>query len=273
MLFFFCKYCRRVSVSVPSSVIFWMLFNFQKKKKLCISCFSKALFTCDERLMCSLWRHQMFFSEGGLFCQDIKTRTTQMKRFRRVVCEVSCVGFVCSTVKVEPQIPQFTKTPGSCSVLPPAPSVKCIFILIMFLLTVINSLNLPSQHAQSKDIFPHLCIVSEVSGVHFLWYVLYYSDGKWVHVYNCKSLGRLSTRDSLFHSRKLWVQREEDWKLSTPQRNVFFYSRKRKACFAVMEKYQWNEIHFKTYQYLIYFSGKRLHFMSRFCYFRKKGTL
>lgn len=106
----------------------------------------------------------------------------------------------------------------------PSSSIKCIFIFIMFCLTVINSLNLPSQHAQSKDIFPHLCIVSEVSGVHFLWYVLYYSDGKWVHVYICKSVGRLSTRDGLFHSGKLSAQREEDWKLSTPQRNVFFFT-------------------------------------------------
>lgn len=80
---------------------------------------------------------------------------------------MSCAAFVCSTAKAEPQIPQFTKKPGSRSVLPPARSVNCISILIMFFLTV-NSLNLPFQHAQSKDIFPHLCIVSEVSGVHFL---------------------------------------------------------------------------------------------------------
>lgn len=60
----------------------------------------------------------------------------------------------------------------------------------------------------------------------------------------------------LFRSGKLSVQCEEDWKLTTPRQNVFT-SRKKKneACFAVKEKYQWNEIHFKTYQYLFYFSG------------------
>lgn len=46
----------------------------------------------------------------------------------------------------------------------------CVFFYLHHLLltVILNSLNLPSQHAQSKDIFPHLCIVSELSGVHFL---------------------------------------------------------------------------------------------------------
>lgn len=66
--------------------------------------------------------------------------------------------------------PRCTNKPGPCKVLrlPPALSVECIFIDAIFFLTVIlNSLNLPFQGAQSKDIFPHLCIVSEFSGVHF----------------------------------------------------------------------------------------------------------
>lgn len=70
----------------------------------------------------------------------------------------------CSTMKTH--TPQFTNRPGPHSVLPPlapALSVQCIFYSHHLLLTVIlNSLNLPFQHAQSKDIFPHLCIVSEV---------------------------------------------------------------------------------------------------------------
>ena len=46
--------------------------------------------------------------------------------------------------------------------------------------------------------------------------------------------------------------------LETPQQEVLNPEKKKKKTkhvFAVKEKYQWNEIHFKTYQYLFYFSG------------------
>lgn len=50
--------------------------------------------------------------------------------------------------------------------LPTSLSTQMYFYSHHLLLTVIvNSLNLPFQHAQSKDIFPNLCIIS---GVHFL---------------------------------------------------------------------------------------------------------
>lgn len=68
------------------------------------------------------------------------------------------MSFVCQTVRTPHQL-----------------CLSSVFCFLFFnshnlLLTVIlNSLNLPSQHAQSKDIFPHLCIDSEVPGVHFLY--------------------------------------------------------------------------------------------------------
>ena len=72
------------------------------------------------------------------------------------------------------------------------------------------------------------------------------------------------------HGGSVSVQCEEDWKLTTPQQKVFTTRRKYEACFAVKEKYQWNEIHFKTYQYLFYFSGNSFILCADFCYFRKK---
>lgn len=60
---------------------------FQKKKKLCISCFSKALFTCDEHLICSLWHHQTFSwkVENGYSVRTSRRR--RRKWFGRVLCE------------------------------------------------------------------------------------------------------------------------------------------------------------------------------------------
>lgn len=195
-LFFFslffcpCKHCRRVWVFLPlfiSSMLYFFLFF----KKSCISCFSEALFTCDEDLM-SLKVWALTLSDvlleggGGEFCQD--GRLYKIVILFWIVCDMSCV---CLCLCVHEQYSedgntlQFTNRLGPYRVLP-LPLAFClssVFSSQHLLLTVIlNSLNLPFQHAQSKDIFPHLCIVSEVSGVHFLWYTLYYSDGKWVHI-------------------------------------------------------------------------------------------
>lgn len=70
---------------------------------------------------------------------------------------------------------------SQCSPLPPPPlSVERFYSPHLPLTVILNLLNLPFQHAQSKDIFPHLCIVSEVAGVHF--FMIYYADDKWVHI-------------------------------------------------------------------------------------------
>jgi len=95
-----------------------------------------------------------------------------VKLFYWFVCEVGCARVcVCVCVCVSLQYnedthtPQFTNRPGPCSVpLPPTSSVCPVYFYSHHLLltVILNSLNLPFQHAQSKDIFPHLCIVSEV---------------------------------------------------------------------------------------------------------------
>lgn len=59
----------------------------------------------------------------------------------------------------------------------------------------------------------------------------------------------------LFHSEKLPVQCDEDWKLSTLQQKIFTSRKKITKHVLLWEKYQWNDIHFETYQYLFYFSG------------------
>lgn len=57
-----------------------------------------------------------------------------------------------------------------------------------------------------------------------------------------------------------------------PQQKVFT-SRIYKAYLAVKENYQWKEIHFKTYQYLFYFSGNNFILFFRFLLLQEKGTL
>lgn len=82
----------------------------------------------------------------------------------------------------------------------------------------------------------------------------------------CKSVGWFWTWDTLFHSGRLSVRCEEDWKTVKPHSRKFLHSDKKKTkhVFAVIEKYQWNEIHFKTYQYLVYFSGNNFIFCPDF---------
>lgn len=50
--------------------------------------------------------------------------------------------------------------------------------------------------------------------------------------------------------RKFAQQKEEDL--------YVFSFQETKACFAVFKKYQWNDIHFETYQYFFYFSGSSI---------------
>lgn len=75
------------------------------------------------------------------------------------------------------------------AVFPPLSTISVcqVYLYSLLLLTVIlNSLNLPFQHAQSKDIFPHLCIVSDVSGVLFydMCYIILVVNGYISWIYN-----------------------------------------------------------------------------------------
>lgn len=170
-LFFFSSFVKALAkiadvfVSVPLSVIYRILFNFPKKKKkgYVLHVFRKALFNLwwGSDVLKFLNSDTIRSFIGGWWKSILpgQEKTSNDLRFCWFLCAVSCVGFVCSTVKAGTRIPQFTHKPGSCSVPLPAAALSGVFFFLFTpfsVLTVISSLNLPFQHAQSKDIFPHV---------------------------------------------------------------------------------------------------------------------
>lgn len=208
--FFFeclCKYCRHGWV-FPSLVIFWMLYFFFLfsffSEKSCISCFSEALL-----LVTRIWWVEGLSFHTKFYCKVAEVNSVRtvddVKLFYWFACEVGCVRVcVCVCVCVSLQYNEDTHSSVhqqawslQCSpLLPPPTSSVCpvYFYSHHLLLTVIlNSLNLPFQHAQSKDIFPHLCIVSEVLVYIFydMRYIILMVNGyiSWI----CKSIWWLCT--------------------------------------------------------------------------------
>lgn len=150
-----------------------------------------------------------------------------------------------------------TNKPILCSVLPfPSSCLSAQMYLYshhLLLNVIVNSLNLPFQHAQSKDIFPSLCIIS---GVHFLWFVLFSLMVNGYISWLCKIIQWLCTV-SIKGMCLSCSAGGGSYKLSLTEQKDFT-SRKKKACFALKEKYKWNEIHLKTLISVLCFR-KQLH--------------
>lgn len=147
-------------------VFFWMLyfffFNFPKK-----SCFSEALLL----VMSIWWVEGLNFHTVRFYWKVAELKWLLSGQW--ITWNMIFVGFcVRWAVWVLSEVQwrlQHTLRSLPTSLISPSHQL-CLSPQVYFyshhlLLTVIfNSLNLPFQHAQSKDIFPHLCIIS---GVHF----------------------------------------------------------------------------------------------------------
>ncbi len=131
-------------------------------KKSCISCFSEALLL----VMRIWWVEGLSFHTVRFYwrvAEVLSVKTVEdLKWYDFVRLRVAWAVWVCLQYSEDGNThTQFTNRPGPCSVLPFLPALVCrvYFYSHHLLLTVIlNLLNLPFQHAQSKDIFPHLCI-------------------------------------------------------------------------------------------------------------------
>lgn len=139
----------------PLFVIFWTRFHFPKSYVFHVLARHFLLVMSIWCAQCDgIWR--FYWTSGSVY--PVRTPRRRPHRwFVGVRREVSCVGFVCSTVKAEPQIPQFTKKPGSRSVLPPALSVKCISILIMFF-WLLSTRWIYLFNMRDPKIFFHICV-------------------------------------------------------------------------------------------------------------------
>lgn len=106
-------------------------------------------------------------------------------------------GFLCSTVKAGIHIPLFAQQAWflQCSPLPGAAAALSVqlmffFFFLIVIIIIIHTVFCFDCYQLAESTFStcaiqrcfSTCIVSEVSGVHFLHYLLYYSDGKWVHI-------------------------------------------------------------------------------------------
>lgn len=201
LLFFFeclCKYCRHGWV-FPSLVIFWMLyfffflFFFFFSEKSCISCFSEALL-----LVTRIWWVEGLSFHTKFYCKVAEVNSVRtvddVKLFYWFACEVGCVRVcVCVCVCVSLQYNEDTHSSVhqqawslQCSPLLPPPTSSCLSSVFLF---TPSSFDCYSQLAESTF---STCAIQRYfstslysfwgSGVHFLWYALYYSDGKWVHI-------------------------------------------------------------------------------------------
>lgn len=199
--FFFeclCKYCRHGWV-FPSLVIFWMLyfffflFFFFFSEKSCISCFSEALL-----LVTRIWWVEGLSFHTKFYCKVAEVNSVRtvddVKLFYWFACEVGCVRVcVCVCVCVSLQYNEDTHSSVhqqawslQCSPLLPPPTSSCLSSVFLF---TPSSFDCYSQLAESTF---STCAIQRYfstslysfwgSGVHFLWYALYYSDGKWVHI-------------------------------------------------------------------------------------------
>lgn len=197
--FFFeclCKYCRHGWV-FPSLVIFWMLYFFFLfsffSEKSCISCFSEALL-----LVTRIWWVEGLSFHTKFYCKVAEVNSVRtvddVKLFYWFACEVGCVRVcVCVCVCVSLQYNEDTHSSVhqqawslQCSPLLPPPTSSCLSSVFLF---TPSSFDCYSQLAESTF---STCAIQRYfstslysfwgSGVHFLWYALYYSDGKWVHI-------------------------------------------------------------------------------------------
>lgn len=149
------------------------------------------------------------------------------------VCELSHVCCVCSSVcsKSEDGNAVLGSSTGLVFAVFPPLFQQCLcqlyFYSLLLLTVILNLLKLPFQHAQSKDIFPHLCIVSDVSVVHF-YGMLYYSGGKWVHIMDiiiwwlC-TVSENDTELSLFHRGKATSAERRGLKTVQPAAETFLH--------------------------------------------------
>lgn len=151
------------------------------------------------------------------------------------------VGMCVSELEMNWVCLRFTNGPVCSSVLP-LPLHTSLFYSSRLLLTVIlTSFNLPFQHAQSKDIFPHLCIVSEVSGCTFF-----------ICVILCRSEMGAYLRSLKAHDYELYAQMTrgteslESLYIQKQTKHGLWWKRNTDGM-----KHTW------TYQYHFYFSGNK----------------